>query len=59
MEVAVRRDIGIFLFVLGVFLLNWPFLKLFDFSLPLYIFSAWFLFVAVMMITDILSSRRG
>ena len=53
-----RKELGVFLFVLGIFLLNWPFLKIFEHALPLYIFSAWFLFILIMMLSEIRSRRN-
>lgn len=45
-----RNEIVIFIFLLGLLIFNWPFMKIFNFSLPIYLFVFWFLFIAVIMI---------
>jgi hypothetical protein len=45
-----RNDVVIFIFILGLLTFNWPLMKIFEFSLPIYLFAFWFLFIAVIMI---------
>lgn len=42
-----NKEIWFFLFFLGVLLFNWPFLEIFDLSLPYYLFVIWGLFIIV------------
>ena len=35
------KDLFVFLFVLGGLLLNWPFLVIFEVTLPYYLFGMW------------------
>ena len=45
-----RSDLGIFIFIVGLIAFNWPLLKIFDFSLPVYLFSIWLLFITVISV---------
>ena len=45
-----RREVSIFIFLLGLLAFNWPLMKIFNFSLPIYLFLFWFLFITVIMI---------
>lgn len=36
-----NKELWFFLFFCGVLLLNWPFLEIFDLSLPYYLFGVW------------------
>ena len=45
-----RKEVNIFIFLLGLLTFNWPLMKIFDFSLPIYMFLLWFLFITVIMI---------
>ena len=47
-----RKDLLLFIFVLGVIALNWPLLKVFNSSLPLYVFTAWIIFILFLMLTE-------
>jgi hypothetical protein len=57
-----NKELWFFLFFLGVLLLNWPFLEIFDLHLPYYLFIIWgaFIFVVGMVIKKMnkQSSRR-
>lgn len=41
------NDLWIFLFLLGVLVFNWPFLTIFEKSLPYGLFILWSLFIAL------------
>lgn len=43
-----NKELWLFLFIVGTFLLNWPFLDIFSLSLPYYLFGVWGLFIIVM-----------
>ena len=43
-----NKELWPFLFILGTLLLNWPFLDIFNLSLPYYLFGVWGLFIIVM-----------
>ena len=36
-----NKELWFFLFLCGVLLFNWPFLEIFDLSLPFYLFGVW------------------
>lgn len=42
------KEVLLFLFLLGLLLFNWPLLEIFRLSLPLYLFSGWFIFIVVL-----------
>jgi len=42
------KELWPFLFIMGMLLLNWPFLDVFSLSLPYYLFGVWGLFIIVM-----------
>ncbi len=41
-------EVWIFLFCVGALSLNWPFIELFDLSLPVYLFVVWGVFIITM-----------
>ncbi len=45
-----NKEIWFFLFFLGVLLFNWPFLEVFDLSLPYYLFIIWGVFIIVVIV---------
>ncbi len=45
-----RNEVSIFVFIAGLATFNWPFLKIFEFSLPVYLFVVWMLLITVNMI---------
>lgn len=53
-----RRDVWIFLFVLGVLFFSWPIMTIFKDSLVLALFIIWFLFIVLLMVASILSERE-
>ncbi len=42
-----NKELWFFLFLCGVLLFNWPFLEIFDLSLPYYLFGLWGAFIIV------------
>jgi len=40
-----NKELWFFLFLCGVLLFNWPFLEIFDLSLPFYLFGVWGAFI--------------
>ncbi len=42
-----NKELWFFLFFFGVLLFNWPFLEIFDLSLPYYLFIIWGVFIIV------------
>jgi hypothetical protein len=54
---SMRRDIWIFLFVLGLMFFSWPLMSIFKGSLIPYLFIAWLIFIAFICITAIFSER--
>jgi hypothetical protein len=52
-----RRDIWIFLFVLGLMFFSWPLMSIFKGSLIPYLFISWLVFIALICITAIFSER--
>ena len=45
-----NKEIWFFLFFFGVLLFNWPFLEVFDLSLPYYLFIIWGVFIIVVIV---------
>lgn len=45
------KDIGIFLFFLGIILFNWPIMSIFKHHLSIYLFFAWFIFIVLVLIS--------
>jgi len=52
-----KKDIWIFLFVIGVILFNWPIIGIFKFDLAKYLFPAWFVFIALIFFVTIYSKK--
>lgn len=42
-----NKELWFFIFFFGVLLFNWPFLEIFDLSLPYYLFVVWGAFIIV------------
>jgi len=53
-----RRDVWIFLFVIGLLFFIWPIVSIFRDSLATYLFVVWFVFIALMFIASIFSERE-
>jgi hypothetical protein len=44
------RDIWISLFIFGIIFFNWPVISMFEHGISKYLFAAWFLFIALVVI---------
>jgi hypothetical protein len=55
---SMRRDIGVFLFALGLAFFNWPLMGIFKDSLILYLSTVWFVFIALLVIATIISEKE-
>ena len=44
------REIWVFIFLLGLLFLNWPFIHIFNMSLPYHLFGTWVLFILTIRI---------
>jgi hypothetical protein len=54
------REIWTFLFLLGLLFFNWPFLKIFEHSLPSYLFVLWAAFiVAIGVLINLVQKQKG
>ncbi len=53
-----RRDVWIFLFVLGALFFSWPIMSIFEGSLVLSLFVIWLVFIICIFITSIFSERE-
>jgi hypothetical protein len=53
----VKREIWIFLFVMGVLLFSWPFITIFEANLSTYLFSVWGIFIALVFLASHFSER--
>lgn len=54
-----KRDIWIFLFVLGVLFFSWPIMSIMKDSLAISLFVIWLVFIVLIFITSIFSGREG
>jgi uncharacterized membrane protein len=52
-----KRDIWIFLFILGLLLFCWPFLTIFRDSMASYLFAAWAAFIVLMYLATVYEDR--
>jgi len=55
---SMRRDIGVFLFALGLAFFSWPLMGIFKDSLILYLSTVWFVFIALLVIATIISEKE-
>ncbi len=53
-----KRDIWIFLFVIGFLFFNWPVMSIFKGSLATSLFINWFIFIALIFIIAHFSERE-
>ncbi|GAB4389422.1 MAG: hypothetical protein Kow0025_14640 [Thermodesulfovibrionales bacterium] len=54
-----RRDISVFLFVLGLLLFNWPLMGIFKSGgVSLYLFISWAVFIGLVFVTASLSGKE-
>lgn len=54
-----NKEFWVFLFFMGAFLFNWPFLDIFSLVLPYYLFGVWSLFIFVVFIVSTLKGAKG
>ena len=54
-----KRDIGVFLFCLGILLFSWPFLSIFENSLTYYLFIIWIVFIGLMFLASTSKQEDG
>ena len=52
-----KKDISIFLFLLGLLLFSWPFINIFHNSLSTYLFTAWILFIGLILAASLFGDR--
>jgi archaellum biogenesis protein FlaJ (TadC family) len=52
------RDIWISLFLLGAVFFSWPIISIFGYGLAAYLFTAWFIFIALVFLATIFSERK-
>ena len=55
---SMRRDVWIFLFVLGVLFFSWPIMSIFGDSLVFSLFIIWLVFIVFIFIISIFSERE-
>jgi uncharacterized membrane protein len=55
---SMKRDIWIFLFVIGLLCFSWPVMSIFRHSLAASLFVVWFLFIALIFIIAHFSERE-
>ena len=53
-----RRDIWIFLIVIGILFFSWPIMSIFRDSLTIYLFVIWFIFIALIFVISLFSERE-
>jgi len=53
-----KRDIWIFLFIIGILFFSWPIMSIFKHSLATALFVVWFLFIALIFIIAHLPERE-
>lgn len=53
-----KRDILLFLFLIGLLLFNGPFLIIFEHNLATFLFLAWILFIGCIFLASIRSERE-
>ena len=52
-----KKDIAIFLFLLGLLLFNWPFINIFRNNLSTYLFAGWILFIGLILAASLYGDR--
>ncbi len=52
-----KRDIWVFLFMLGIFLFGWPLVTIFRDNLASYLFAAWAGFILLIYLATVYSSK--
>ena len=56
--ILVRRDIWIFLIVIGILFFSWPIMSIFRDSLTTYLFVIWIIFIALIFVISLFSERE-
>lgn len=54
-----NKEFWVFLFFLGTFLFNWPFLDIFNMVLPVYFLGVWGLFILVVYVVVTVNRKPG
>ena len=54
-----KKDISIFLFMIGLLLFSWPFINIFHGNLSTYLFVAWILFIGMILAATLFGDREG
>jgi hypothetical protein len=53
------RELFIFLFIAGLLAFNWPFTAVFGSGIPVYIFIAWGVFIALLRLVSGADEKTG
>lgn len=53
-----RREVFIFLFILGALFFSWPIMSIFESNLVISLFVIWLIFILLMFITSVISERE-
>jgi hypothetical protein len=53
------KELWPFLFLIGIFLFNWPFLAIFGLSLPEYLFGVWGIFIILIGVSINKAGKPG
>ena len=53
-----RRDVWIFLFVLGVLFFTWPLMSIFKDNQAVYLFVIWLVFILLIVVASLFSHRE-
>ena len=54
-----KKDISIFLFMIGLVFFSWPFLNIFHDNLSTYLFVVWIVFIGLVAAATFFSDREG
>jgi hypothetical protein len=57
-EEGMKKEIWIFLFIMGLLLFSWPLITIFRTSLASYLFLVWGLFIVLLFLASTFSERR-
>jgi hypothetical protein len=55
---GMKKEIWVFLFLLGVFLFSWPLISIFKDNMVGSLFTLWFAFIILIFITSVFSERE-
>ena len=56
--ISMRRDVWFFLFFIGCLLFGWPLMSIYKEGMAIYLFIAWLVFIALILIASIFSERE-